>query len=222
MPERCTPPPGDLQPGTTISVGPIQTFGFGGHAGADYLDVNGNKICPDAVCNYWALRNFNTQGAVDGGGFPVQPRGVEMARLEFYPDLVAGNWGTNDVWSPSLTVGGLHLWNPDGRTLNGLRLPHASNGAQRYVAGAAGIADGRLSVHVFQLVNKDTTPGAFNISTTRGGKWTAGWIWPGTYEIYVRDNITGRDCWARDHLSMASPKNLSLSLDCFGLARRRI
>jgi len=34
VPDGCAPPPGNLRPGTTIAVGQIQTFGFGGHAGA--------------------------------------------------------------------------------------------------------------------------------------------------------------------------------------------
>jgi hypothetical protein len=222
-PDGCAPapaPPGDLRPGTTISIGQMQTFGFAGHLGADWLDARERQIRAPGG-GYWALRNFSTSGFVDGGGVPVEPAGVEMARLEFYPDLIPGHWGSYDPWDPALTVGGLHLWNPDGRAVNGLQLPHASNGAVRYVAGVHDggwpVADGRLRVQVFGYVNKDTTPGAFNVAANRGGQWTAGWIWPGTYEMFFYDDHTGRSIHATGDLRPEIPLTVDLSQPCFGV-----
>lgn len=222
-PDACAPSasvPGGLRAGTTISVGPMQTFGFGGHLGADWLDGAERQIGAPGG-GYWALRNFSPAGDVDGGGVPVEPAGVRMSRLEFYPDLVFGNWGSYDAWDPALTVGGLHLWNPDGRAVNGLQLPHASNGAVRYLGsvtdGGNPVADGRMRVQVFGLVEKDTTAGAFNVAANRGTQWTAGWIWPGTYELFFYDDATGRSIYKRGDLRPEAPLTLDLAQPCFGL-----
>src|SRR5215218_2785125 len=96
---QCAPGPawGDLRQGTFISIGRIETYGYGGHVGVDWLDRNDNKICPDRNCGYWALRNFHPDGNVDAGGVPVDPAGVEMGRIELYPDGQFGNWGSNDA-----------------------------------------------------------------------------------------------------------------------------
>ncbi|MET0146026.1 MAG: hypothetical protein ABW328_14790 [Ilumatobacteraceae bacterium] len=222
-PQSCAPTPaaGGLRPGTTISMGPIQSYGFAGHLGADWLGAGDRQICTPG-CGYWALRNWNPAGEVDGNGVPVEPSGVQMGRVELYPDLIPGNWGSYDPWSPAMTVGGLHFWNPDGRAVNHLVLPHASNGAVRYygtvTAGGQPIADGRMRMHAFQLVNKDTSAGAFNISTSRGAQWTAGWIWPGTYELFFFDDATGRSYYLRATLDPNAPLNLDLNQPCFGLS----
>jgi hypothetical protein len=222
-PNACAPPatPGMLRPGTVIPIGKMQTYGFAGHLGADWLDARERQIRKPGG-GYWALRNFSRAGVVDGGGVPVEPTGVRMARLEFYPDLIPGHWGSYDAWSPQLTVGGIHLWNPDGRAMNHLRLPHASNGAVRYngsvTVGGATPANGRMRVNMFQLVPKDTTVGAFNISSNRGTTWTAGWIWPGTYELFFYDDATGRSIYVRADLRPQTPLRLDLSKPCFGFA----
>ena len=220
-PDACAPAAGGLRPGTTISIGRIETYGFGGHLGADWLGAGERQICT-AGCGYWALRSFSPDGYVQDGGVPVDPPGVRLGRIELYPDMVYGNWGSHDVWNPALTVGGLHFWNPDGRAVNNLRLPHASNGAVRYYAsvtdGGQPIADNRMRMYAFGLVEKDTTPGAFNISSNRGTQWTAGWIWPGTYELFFFDDATGRSMYIRADLRPEAPLNLDLSQHCFGLA----
>ena len=54
---------------------------------------------------------------------------------------------------------------------------------------------------LFQVVNKDTTIGAFNIEENLDGQWTSGWIWPGEYIVYVADNATGRFVQGRVHLA---------------------
>ena len=222
-PPSCAPqfPTGHLQPGTTISIGTIQSHGFAGHLGADWLGAGDRQICAPG-CGYWALRNWNTSGHVDGGGVPVEPAGVQMGRIELYPDLIPGHWGSYDPWDPAMTVGGLHLWNPDGRAVNHLVLPHASNGAVRYfgtvTAGGHPITDGRMRMNAFQLVEKDTTAGAFNISSSRGTQWTAGWIWPGPYELFFFDDATGRSYYLRANLDPSAPLNVDLNQYCFGLA----
>lgn len=218
----CTPPPG-LGRGVTITIAPIQTFGFAGHLGADWLAAGDRKICPsNPECGYWSLREVATDGSVQLGGVTIEPDGVVMSRIEMYPDLVPTKWGTNDNWDPALTVGGLHLWNPDGRPLKGLVLPHASNGAVRYVApavdGGTPVADGRLRSQVFQLVRKDGTGGAFNIASSRGGQWTAGWIWPGTYELFFFDDATGHSIYLRADLQTELPITIDLAKSCFGFA----
>jgi hypothetical protein len=213
--------PGLLAPGSFITIGRIETYGFAGHLGADWLDGSERRICPPAPgCGYWGLRNVWNDGTVEGGGMPVEPAGVRMGRLELYPDLQATKWGTNDNWDPALTVGGIHLWNPDGRPLSGLRLPHASNGAVRYVApvlaGGVPVADGRFRSQVFQLVPKDASAGAFNIASSRGGQWTTGWIWPGTYELFFFDDATGRSIYVRAPLPLGH--TIDVGKPCFGFA----
>jgi len=221
-PSGCAPPPGTGR-GVVISIGQMQTFGFGGHVGADYLNANEQQICPPGGgCGYWALRNFSPDGFVDGGGIPIEANGVRQVRVEFYPDLEYGKLATNDNWSPAMTVGGVHFWNPDGRAVNGIQLPHASNGAFRFVGGITDggrpVADGRVSVYAFQVVNKDTTIGAFNIADNRGGQWTAGWIWGGEYILFIADHATGRSVNGRVNIFPGSTVNLDLSGGpCFGL-----
>ncbi len=215
-PSSCAP--SGLQPGAVITIGRMETYGYGGHVGADWLGAGERKICAPG-CGYWALRNFHPDGTVDGGGMPVEPGGVTMGRIEFYPDAVLGNWGTNDAWNTGVP-GGLHVWNPDGRALNGLRLPFSPNGAFHYVApatvGGRPVADGRLRVYAFQLVNKDGTPGAFNVSTSRGSQWTAGYVWPGTYILELHDNATGRSAKVCADLVPGAPLTLDLAKANFG------
>ncbi len=217
-PSSCAPTAGGLGPGAVISIGRLQTYGFGGHLGADWLGAGDRQICAPG-CGYWALRNFHPDGTVDGGGVPVEPAGVTMGRVEFYPDIRFGDWGSNDAWNTGVP-GGLHVWDPDGRPLNGLALPFGPNGAFHYVgsvtSGGAPIADGRLRVYAFQLVNKDGTPGAFNISTSRGSQWTAGYIWAGTYILHLYDNATGRSAKVCADLVPGAPLNLDLSRANFG------
>lgn len=217
---QCAPaPPGGLAPGAFISIGPIETYGAGGHLGADWLGAGERQICTPG-CGYWALRNFQPNGQVDGGGVPVEPRGVTIGRIEFYPDPVFGNWGSNDAWNTGVP-GGLHLWNPDGRALNGLRLPFGPNGAFHFVGSVTdngrAISEGRFRVYTFQLVNKDTTAGAFNISTSRGNQWTAGYIWPGTYILEMTDLANGRSRKACVDIGPGSAVNVNLAANNFGL-----
>ena len=217
-PTSCAPTT-SLQPGAMISIGRIETYGYGGHLGADWLGAGDRQICTPG-CGYWALRNFHPDGNVDGGGVPVEPAGVKMGRIEFYPDVIFGHWGSNDAWNTGVP-GGLHLWNPDGRALNGLHLPFGPNGAFHYVGGVTdggrGVADGRLRVYAFQLVNKDGTPGAFNISTSRGGQWTAGYVWPATYILHLHDNSTGRDAKACVDITPGANVTINLAAGNFGL-----
>jgi hypothetical protein len=221
---QCAPAPGpgagDLRQNTVISIGPVETYGYGGHVGADWLDAAGNKICQDRNCGYWALRHFQMNGTVDGGGIPVGPAGVEMGRIEFYPDGVFGDWGSNDAWNTTIP-GGLHIWNPDGRALNGMTLPFGPNGAFHYVGsarnGPRGVEDGRLQVYAFQLINKDGTPGAFNISTSRNSQWTAGYIWAGTYILELRDTATGRAVTGCPNLAPGVDVTIDISQPRFGL-----
>jgi len=219
-PSGCAPP--GTGRGVVISIGQMQTFGFGGHVGADYLDANEQKICPNRDCGYWGLRNFSPDGFVEGGGIPIDANGVRQVRVEFYPDLQYGHWGSNDNWSPAMAVGGIHFWDSDGRAVNGIQLPHASNGAFRLVSGVSDrgrpVADGRLTTYAFQVVNKDTTIGAFNIADSRGSQWTAGWIWPGEYILYLADHATGRFVQGRAILTPGGSLNLDLGAPCFGLA----
>jgi hypothetical protein len=220
-PDGCAPtaPSGSLQPGAVISIGRIETYGVAGHLGADWLAAGDRQICTPG-CGYWALRDFSTAGDVAGGGVPVEPAGVEMGRIELYPDIVPGNWGSNDAWNVGVP-GGLHIWNPDGRALNGLQLPYWRNGAFHYVSsasfGSEYIPDGRLEVFAFQLVNKDATPGAFNISKSRNSQWTAGYIWPGTYILEMRDNSTGRTAKACVDLAPGVTAHVNLAAGNFGL-----
>ena len=200
--------------GTFITIGQLETYGYGGHIGVDLLNAAGNKICPDRNCGYWALRNFQQNGSVDFGGVPVDAAGVEMARIEFYPDAVFPDWGSNDAWNTSVP-GGLHVWNPDGRPLNGMQLPFGPNGGFHYVSsvtdGGRPVADGRLEVFAFQLVNKDGTPGAFNISKSRNSQWTAGYIWAGQYILELRDTATGRSATACPNLAPGVGVTIDLS-----------
>lgn len=216
-------PPGGLRPGTTIAIGSIQTFGFGGHLGADWLDAGGRQICAPAGCGtYWAVRTFTTGGVVEGGGVPVEPAGVAMGRIELYPDLRFGHLDSYDPWDPALTVGGLHLWNPDGRAVDGLVLPHASNGAGvmggTITDGGVAVADGRVQVIGLQHIPQDATPGAFGVATNRGGRWTIGWIWPGVYELFVIDTATDRTVHATVPLDPSAPVAIDLARPCFGLS----
>lgn len=216
---QCAPaPPGGLAPGAVIAIGPIETYGYGGHLGADWLDAGDNQICAPG-CGYWALRNFSPDG-VEGGGVPVEPAGVAIGRLELYPDAVYGYWDTNDAWNTGIP-GGLHLWNPDGRALNGLRLPFGPNGAFHYVGsvtdGGRPITEGRFRAYVFQLVDKNATPGAFNISYSRGTQWTAGYIWPGTYILEMTDLANGRSRKACVDIVPGSAVNVNLAAANFGL-----
>lgn len=210
-----------LERGARIGIGFVETYGYPAHVGADLLDGADRKICsPTPDCTYWGLQNIWANGRPELGGIAVEADGVRGSRLELYPDLVQNDWTTNDTWNPNLLVGGIHLWNPDGRPVLGLRLPHASNGAVRYVApvvdGGVPVVDGRVRSQVFQVVPKDATAGAFNIASTRGGRWTAGWIWPGLYELFFFDDATGHAIQTRGALDPALPITVDVARPCFG------
>ena len=81
------------------------------------------------------------------------------------------------------------------------------------------MADGRLRVHAFQLVDKNGTPGAFNISTSRGSQWTAGYVWPGSYVLELYDNATGRSAKVCADLVPGAPLAIDLAQDNFGGGR---
>jgi hypothetical protein len=216
-PSGCAPAPGTGR-GVVISIGQMQTFGYGGHVGTDYLNAGGGRICPDPQCGYWALRNFSPDGFVEGGGIPIDANGVREVHVEFYPDLQYTNWGTNDSWA--LPVGGVHFWNLDGSAVNGIQLPTAANGGFKMVASATAggrpIADGRLTAAFFQLVAKDKTIGAFNVSESRGSQWTTGVIWPGDYIIFLTDHATGRSIQVGANLTPGAAINVDLNQGCFG------
>ena len=107
-PAPTSAPTGNLRAGSIISIGRIETYGFGGHLGADWLAADDRKICTPG-CGYWALRNFQPNGNVDGGGVPVEPAGVTLGRIEFYPDVDYGNWGSNDAWNTGVPGGSARL-----------------------------------------------------------------------------------------------------------------
>jgi hypothetical protein len=216
-PSGCAPPPGTGR-GVVIGIGQMQTFGYGGHVGADYLNASGGKICPNSQCGYWALRSFDPSGNVEGGGIPIDANGVREVHIEFYPDTQYTNWGTNDAWA--LPVGGVHVWDLDGGPINGISFPNAANGGFRInasaTAGGGAIADGRLTAALFQIVPKDKSIGAFNVSASRGNQWTTGVVWPGDYIIFLTDHATGRSISVGANLTPGAAINVDLNRPCFG------
>ena len=186
---QCAPAPGPAREpaarARSSRSAAIETYGVGGHLGADWLGAGDRQICTARDCGYWALRNFQPNGTRRRRRRARRTgRRRRWVASSSTPTLGSATGARNDAWNTGVP-GGLHVWNPDGRALNGLRLPFGPNGAFHFVgsasAGNAPVADGRLRVYAFQLVNKDATPGAFNISTSRNSQWTAGYVWPGTY-----------------------------------------
>jgi hypothetical protein len=137
-------------------------------------------------------------------------------RIEVYPIPLAGTW--DPFTSPA---GGLAVEAANGASVGNLTLPSADTGAiklQGKVASTSAVADGRLHVNIFQLLN--STPngvGAFgSFFANHGNTWTTGWINPGSYIIFMVDEVTGNSIEALADLGPGSNIDIDLDASCFG------
>ena len=100
-------------------------------------------------------------------------------------------------------------------------LPSADSGGIKLtgkIASRVPVDDQRLQVNIFQLLN--TTPnnvGAFgSFYANKGTDWTTGWIFPGSYIVFLQDRATGNHIQALVDLSASSNIDIDLDASCFG------
>ena len=137
-------------------------------------------------------------------------------RIEVYPVPLGANW--DPFTSPA---GGLAAEAGSGANVGNLALPSADSGGIKLtgkIASRVPVDDQRLQVNIFQLLN--TTPsnvGAFgSFYANKGSDWTTGWIFPGSYLIFMQDRATGNHIQAVVDLSASSNIDIDLDASCFG------
>src|SRR5205823_12124547 len=80
------------------------------------------------------------------------------------------------------------------------------------------VTDQRLHVNVFELLN--TTPngvGAFgSFFGNRASTWTTGWIFPGSYIVFIDDRATGNEIQALADFGPNTNIDIDLDATSFG------
>ena len=186
---------------TAVRIGAIDNPAGGGVL---YLDDGG--YC--SPVNYTSGQPVGSVASCRSNPNPV--------RVEIYPIPFAGTW--DPFTSPA---GGLAIEVPAGSNLGNLALPSAGSGGIRLtgkVSSTSAISDGQLEVNIFQLLN--TTPngvGAFgSFLANRGAQWTTGWIFPGSYIVFMLDHATNTRIQAQVDLGANSNVDIDLDATCFG------
>jgi hypothetical protein len=137
-------------------------------------------------------------------------------RVEVYPIPLAGTW--DPFSSPA---GGLAVEATNGANVGNLALPSASSGGIQLtgkIASNSPVGDGRLHVNLFQLLG-DGSPsvGAFgSFFANHGSTWTTGWVFPGSYILFLEDRATGNNIEALLDLGAGTNIDIDLDATCFG------
>ena len=154
----------------------------------------GRRRPPDLHARLWLLGRCATStptAMVDAGGVPVEPAGVRMGRIEFYPDTIPGNWGSYDALEHGRARRPPHLEpgrpGPQ-RAAAAVRCRTArSTTSARPPSATSPSPDGRLAG--VRVPAREQGRHALARSTSRraaSSQWTAGYIWPGTYILELR------------------------------------
>ncbi len=208
-------------PAAAIARIPFPAVDAGGHVGHMGLDDLANL----GTAYAGGFTAWDANGNVAGGGPAAS--GIVNAHLELYPDSTAGGvfQDNYDAWAGP--VGGAHIWlRPvNGASLGTVPLPQANNGAFRAdgtILSSNGAAAGRLKILWFQLYNLKPIGGgyevgAFGLSTSRVGTWTAGMAWPGTYIMDVTDTASGTHLQGLMDLASGQTPVLDLDAYCMGM-----
>ncbi len=137
-------------------------------------------------------------------------------RVEVYPMPLGANW--DPFSSPA---GGLAIEAANGSNIGNVSLPSASSGGIEptgKIASTTPVADGRLHANIFQLLG-DGSPatGAFgSFDANHGNTWTTGWVFPGSYIIFLVDSATNRSIEALVDLGPGTNIDIDLDATCFG------
>ena len=203
-----------------IQIQSMDSGGVRGHMGWDNINDNTSE--------YVNWTNWQTNGAVDGGG--VATAGVSNGHLEIYPDSNPGAVDTYDAWTQ--TVGGAHLWFrpvPAAVNLGVVPLPRVGDGKGAFrltgsLQSSGSLPDDRFKILWFQLTNWQQTSGgrevgAFGLSRSHGNQWTAGIVWPGQYVMVVTDNSNGSQVSGLLDLAAGTTPVLDADAFCYGMAQ---
>jgi hypothetical protein len=211
---------------TTALIDRVNTPGVSGiiymEGGTPYCKQNGNA----AKYGY----DFDTNGniAIPGGGRTlncVEGSGVNV-RLEIYPSTV----GT-ECTSPSgiisvnpfvVQAGGVHMNIRSGTNVGTVNLPSASTGGikptGRIFRASGPTPSCKIHVDLFQDEGFNLGGrGAFNaFYGNRGDETTTGWIFPGNYNIFIEDEVTGTKIRALVSFDASSRFDIDVDSTCFG------
>ncbi|HKA03264.1 MAG TPA: hypothetical protein VKD67_03015 [Acidimicrobiales bacterium] len=138
-------------------------------------------------------------------------------RVEIYPIPLGGTW--DPFTSPA---GGLAVEAANGVNVGNLALPSAASGGFKLtgnIVSGTPVADGRLHVNAFQLLG-DGNPavGAFgSFFANHDNTWTTGWVFAGSYILFIEDRATGNNIEALVDLTPTTNIDLDLDATCFGL-----
>ena len=138
-------------------------------------------------------------------------------RTEIYPIPIGGTW--DPFSSPA---GGLAVEASNGVNVGNLALPSASSGGIQLtgrIASGTPVADGRIHVNLFQLLgNGNPAVGAFgSFFANHGSTWSTGWVFPGSYILFIEDRATGNNIQALMDLAPGANIDIDLDASCFGL-----
>lgn len=213
-----------------VSVAGVNAPGIS--QGVMYVDSGGycrppGSTRPDGAGGFGPGYDFNSAGTISIPGVGAVnsithgscPGGVvSTLRLEMYPIPYGGTW--DPFTSPS---GGLHLQAANGANLGTLTMPSASTGGIKPMgvlrSGSGPITgNGRIEIDLFQDQGFATgTRGAFgSFPASKGNAVTTGWIFPGSYNLFITDKVTGAQIRALASFNAASSFDLDLDATCMG------
>jgi hypothetical protein len=212
----------------TVSVDRVNAPGISG--GVMYVDSGGyctppRSKRPDGAGGIGPGYDYDAAGTISIPGYGAVntlthgdcPAGPSASmRVELYPIPYGGTW--DPFTSPT---GGLHFQAANGSRVGTLDLPNASNGIKPVgkLLGAGGsTANGRISIDLFQN-DGFRTPGrgAFgSYDASKGDDVTLGWIFPGGYNMFITDHVTGITIRVATTLASGDRFDLDLNATCMG------
>jgi hypothetical protein len=187
----------------------------------------GYCVAPGAA-NNWPGYDFNTAGqlSIPGGGATnsLSCNGArQFLRGEVYPLVRGSTPGNCQDWDPiNSQVGGAHFQVSPGGSIGTVTLPAAATGGIRPMGklyNAGGISGNcRVQVDIFQDEGfRLGGQGAFgSYYAHHGTDITTGWIFPGTYTLFIEDHTTGTKIQVRTSFDASSHFDVDLDASCFG------
>jgi hypothetical protein len=214
----------------TIGITRVNAPGISG--GVMYIDGGGycapnGSTRPDGAGGVGPGYDYDANGTVSVPGVgPVSslshgrcpgPYNASAMRVELYPIPYGGTW--DPFTSPA---GGMHFQGNNGGSFGVVTLPSSTTGGikveGKLFAATGGFANGRISIDLFQD-DGFRTPGrgAFgSFDASKGDNVSLGWIFPGGYNMFVTDHVTGVKIRIITSFAVGDTFNLDLDATCMG------
>lgn len=224
-----------LAPATSASAATSVTIDHvnaPGATGIIYLEGPGGYCFQPGTNRTKTGFDFDSNGniGISGGGRTLRcddSNGSEL-RVEAYPSS-AGTECTGPAPDriPSVNpfvspAGGMHLRVPSGGSVGTLTFPTQSTGGikpmGKVIRAAGATPSCKIHVDIFQDEGFSLgTRGAFNsFYANHNDDTTTGWIFPGNYNIFIEDEMTGIKIRALASFDASSRFDIDVDASCFG------